>query len=136
MQTFPKSKVVKLLAATVMKHKSISEHFLHLRVSVYVCLPCPSDLNDTYLSECIICFEEQRSVAMVPCGHLCLCVKVRTNRCHDSCSYVTCLWLIIIATDIDTNMFSALQCADSLQQKNRPCPVCRSESTSAIQIFQ
>jgi len=47
--------------------------------------------NDTFVKEitddelCIICFQEKRSIAFLPCGHFCICLqcnkKYKENKC-------------------------------------------------------
>ena len=36
---------------------------------------------------CIICMEEEKRVVMVPCGHICVCVKCSKNPAITKCPY-------------------------------------------------
>lgn len=40
---------------------------------------------------CVVCLEEPSSIAMIPCGHICLCMKcVRTTLCRGRCPVDRC----------------------------------------------
>lgn len=41
--------------------------------------------EDEQDTECIICFDEDKSVVLVPCGHYCLCVNCADRIRYDNC---------------------------------------------------
>ena len=72
--------------------------------------PPPPTNADADSSSCVVCYDHERTHALVPCGHLCLCS--------------TCSEMLLSAAA------RAAGVADSLR-----CPVCRAPCESAMRVF-
>lgn len=84
--------------------------------------------------ECAVCLDSVASVALIPCGHMCVCAGCASEMYGDLCVGFTTVKKQNQDPDSNENDSSS---SDEYMQKKKTCgcPLCRKTVTKAVRIF-